>query len=122
MRIHRFEGVEEEIRREKAETLGRVGERLDRALREIETLRRELRDLASCGTVGDPRINERVPEEIQEKFARYDRLCSQASHFRYALIIQREALGLRRHEDVDRQYPMPTRMTLPRITQAGDIP
>jgi hypothetical protein len=26
---------------------------------------------------------------------------------RHFLIIQREAIGLRRHEDVDRHYPMP---------------
>ncbi len=121
MRIHRFEAIEEEIRREKAASLGRVGERLERALQEIETLHRRLLDLASDGTGADPKMGDRVADEIEEKLAQYDRLCAQASHLRHALVIQREALGLRRHEDVDRQYPIPTPVALPRITRDEDV-
>ncbi len=121
MRIHRFEAVEEEIRREKAESLGRVGERLERALQEIERLRRELLNLAFDGAGADRKAREWVADEIQEKLAQYDHLCAQASHVRHALVIQREALGLRRHEDVDRQYPIPTPVALPRITRDEDV-
>jgi hypothetical protein len=36
-----FETVETEIRKEKAEALGRAGERLERALQELEAFRQE---------------------------------------------------------------------------------
>jgi hypothetical protein len=116
MRKRGFNDVESEIRKEKAEALGRVGERLERGLQELEAFRRELLGLvlASRQTVHDG--EERFPAEIDQKLAEYARLREQAKALRHSLIIQREAVGLSRHEDVDRQYPLPGPLTPPSAT------
>jgi hypothetical protein len=111
MKWHGFEAVEAEIRREKAEALGRTGERLERILHEMETCRRDLmhpttgrRDLHGAA---------RASAERREKLAEHDRLWEQARYLRHCLIVQREAMGLWRHDDVDRQYPLPEPLTVP---------
>jgi hypothetical protein len=43
-----FEAVESEIRKEKAEALGRAGERLEQALQELEAFRQELLGLVAA--------------------------------------------------------------------------
>ena len=107
MRKFGFETIESEIRREKAEALGSAGQHLERSLREIEMVCREcfgllraarqfLRDEKTCWLT-----------EYEQKVTDYGRLREQAQALHHALIIQREALGLSRHEDVDRQYPLP---------------
>jgi hypothetical protein len=120
MKKHAFEQVESEIRREKAETLGRAGERLEQTLREIEVFRQQLLGLA--GKRLDPSFEDRdrLAREIAQKLAEHARLCEQARRLRYTLIIQREAVGLRRHEDVDRQYPMPRPLSLPIACHGGE--
>lgn len=117
MRKRGFNDVESEIRKEKAEALGRVGERLERGLQELEAFRRELLGLvlASRQTVRDG--EERFPAEIDQKLAEYARLREQAKALRHSLIIQREAVGLSRHEDVDRQYPLPGPLMPPSATR-----
>jgi len=105
MNSHGFEAVEAEIRREKAEALGRTGERLERILHEIQAFRRELVHLTSGR--GGLKGAARVWVECRVKLAEHDRLCDRAGYLRHCLIVQREAMGLRRHDDVDRQYPMP---------------
>jgi hypothetical protein len=115
-----FEEVESEIRKEKAEALGRVGERLERTLLEIEAFRREILSLAETvphGTVGD---GDRTTGEIDKRLAEHARLCEEAGQLRFSLIIQREAVGLWRHEDVDRQYPMPGRLSIPIVKPDGE--
>ncbi len=115
-----FLAVETEIQQEKAETLGRAGERLERALQELETFHRDLMDLA-CSTPASVLANsERVPAEMGEKLAQYARLCEEAKQLRHCLIIQREAVGLWRHDDVDRLYPVPPPLTLPMVTHPED--
>ena len=114
-----FEQVESEIRQEKAETLGRLGERLERALLEIEALRQEILSQAETvrhGTVGE---GERTTVELDKRLAEHAGLCSKAGQLRFSLIIQREAVGLWRHEDVDRQYPMPGRLSNPIVKPHG---
>jgi hypothetical protein len=102
-----FEAVEAEIRKEKAEALGRAGERLECALRELNTYQQELLGLLAFAQLCGPDGGEGFWMEIQERLATYARLFEQARQFRHFLIIQREAVGLRRHDDVDRQYPLP---------------
>jgi len=87
--------VEEEIAREKAAALGRAGERLSRALEDIARIAARL-----PGTVGAER--ERLLLEYDEAWVR-------AREARLALLIQREALGLRRHAVVDELFPEPPR-------------
>lgn len=85
--------VEVEILKEKAGALGRVGERLDGSLA-------RLADLAS-------RIAEADPDDRAGLVGEYRAERARARQLRYYLVVQREAMGLRRHADVDRVYPLP---------------
>ena len=116
MKKHDLEQIESEIRKEKAEALGRAGERLEEALLELEAFRREIPTLAE--KLLDPSFGERgrLAREMKKKLEEYARLCEEAKRLRHTLIIQREAVGLWRHEDVDRQYPMPKPLSLPSVT------
>ena len=115
-----FEQVESEIRKEKAETLGRAGERLEQALQKLEGIRRGI--LCLAGESLDPSLRDREPVRLAmaEKVAEHARLCEEAKRLRHTLIIQREAVGLWRHEDVDRQYPMPRPLSLPIVCHGGE--
>ncbi len=93
----RGEGVkrlEEEIVREKAAALGRAGERLEDAL-------------AATTALGRALDAERDPARRAPLLAEYAATRRRALAARTALLIQREAIGLRHHRDVDRQFPEP---------------
>ena len=93
-----IERTEREIQAEKAATLGRAGERLEAALREVAVVR------ARVVTATDPKERERLAHE-------YERARQAALVARRTLIIQREALGLRQHREVDELYPVPPRLS-----------
>ena len=86
--------INAEITQEKAAALGRAGERLEAALAPATELRRRL-DLAT------------TDEEQERLLAEYESARLRAVHARTALLIQREALGLRNHRIVDQQFPEP---------------
>jgi hypothetical protein len=88
--------TEEEILREKASALGRAGERLEQALVEA----------AALGAALDA---ERDPARRPARLAEYEAARRRADSARLMLIIQREAVGLRQHRDVERQFPEPPR-------------
>jgi hypothetical protein len=88
--------IDEEIRREKAAALGRAGERLEEALQETEDLGRRL----------DGAVDPSVRRELIDA---YEAARQRAQAARYALVIQREAIGLRNHRDVERLFPEPPR-------------
>ena len=88
--------VEEEIRREKAAALGRAGERLDDALREVRAIARGF-DAAT-----DPGARARLLRD-------YEAARAGAVRARAMLLIQREAVGLRTHTIVDQVFPEPPR-------------
>ena len=90
--------TEREIAAEKAATLGRAGERLEAALREVAVVR------ARWVTAGGTRERERLTHE-------YERARQAALVARRILVIQREALGLRQHRVVDELYPEPPRLS-----------
>jgi hypothetical protein len=106
-----IEAVEAEIQKEKAESPGRTGERLDQTLGEIRALREQLFALTE-ERLNETKADQVIPPEIQEGLARHAELCALARDIRYQLIVQREVVGFRRHGDVDRHYPMPARLTL----------
>ena len=95
-RAEAYGRIEDEIRREKAASLGRAGERLGEALRETERIAREL-DAA------------RQPADRARLHAAYEDARARAKATRYALLIQREAIGLRTHRLVDQLFPEPPR-------------
>jgi hypothetical protein len=89
-----FRKIEEEIAREKAATLGRAGERLEAALAEVAALG------AAIDREADPGRRAALVRE-------YEAARRHAASARHTLVIQREAIGLRHHRDVDRQFPEP---------------
>jgi hypothetical protein len=96
--------VEVEIRRAKAEALGRVGERLDAALAELVEQDRRLDAMLAAlgpGRHADPGVARAIDAR--------NRLRGEAVRLVQQLVIQREALGLVRHATVHEQYPVPPR-------------
>jgi hypothetical protein len=91
-----FEKLEQEIVKEKAAALGRAGERLEAALDEARGL----------GVAID---GERDPRRRRELLHEYDAVRRRAAAARLMLLVQREAIGLRWHRDVDQQFPEPPR-------------
>jgi hypothetical protein len=89
-----LERIEEEIVKEKAAVLGRAGERLEAAL-------------AASAALGRALDAETDPARRAALLADYAEARRRAIHARTLLLIQREAVGLRHHRDVDRQYPEP---------------
>lgn len=88
--------IVEEIAREKAATLGRAGERLEAALAAVADAARAFHAA-------------RDPETRQRRAAEYEHAWRAAEAARLTLVIQREAVGLRHHRDVDQQFPRPPR-------------
>ena len=88
--------INAEIAQEKAAALGRAGERLESALAHVTSLGRRLDAAAD-------------PVEQARLLGEYESARVRAIHVRLALVIQREALGLRHHRIVDQQFPEPPR-------------
>jgi hypothetical protein len=89
--------LEKDIAGEKAAALGRAGERLEQALAEVSDAAARL--LAAATEAERARLAEA-----------YTTVRARALEARMVLLIQREALGLRRHVTVDQQYPEPPRV------------
>jgi hypothetical protein len=85
--------LQQEIAGEKAAALGRAGERLEAALGEAWDLAR--------------RVATAAPGERAALTEAYARARRRAAAARLALVIQREAMGLRHHRVVDQQFPEP---------------
>ena len=88
--------IEAEIVQEKAAALGRAGERLEAALDVVASIGRRL-DVT------------RDAVERARLLAEYEDARARALHARLGLLIQREAIGLRRHRAVEATYPEPPR-------------
>jgi hypothetical protein len=86
--------IEKEIAGEKAAALGRAGERLEAMLSDVRA--------AAANLLAARDDHERG--RLTEAYASARRRALEA---RLALLIQREALGLRRHATVDQQFPEP---------------
>jgi hypothetical protein len=85
--------IQAEIAGEKAATLGRAGERLEAALLEVTAWAR--------------RVHEASDVDRAALAMAYEQARQRALEARLTLLIQREALGLRRHAVVDQQFPEP---------------
>jgi len=93
-RAETFRRIQAEIAGEKAAALGRAGELLEAAMREVTVWAERVRE-APTGT------------ERSELATAYEEARARALDARLTLLIQREALGLRRHAVVDQQFPEP---------------
>jgi len=88
--------INAEIAQEKAAALGRAGERLEEALACVASVGRRLDGAAD-------------PEERARLLGEYETVRVRAVDARLALLVQREALGLRQHRIVDQLFPEPPR-------------
>ena len=106
-----LERIEREILQEKAEALGRVGERLADLLVRLHTLGRRIDGLeaALAGGGGGLEGRARLGDEVE----RFNRLRETAVRLAHDLVIQREAVGFRRHALILETYPIPPRRVLP---------
>lgn len=85
--------IEIAIRQEKVGALRRVGETVEKLLGELKDLERQLRPLT-----GPARA---------KPLAMYQQLRADAEYQRWCLVVQREAMGLFDHSEVDLMYPVP---------------
>lgn len=97
--------VQAEIEREKAEALGRVGGRLETAIRALRLVRDEVEALESGRAT--PADSLGPGEAVRRRRAEYAALREQARQSQHFLIVQREAMGFRKHADVHRLLPVP---------------
>jgi hypothetical protein len=88
--------VEVQLRQEKASALRRVGDKLEALIGQLTKLEEELRTLS-----GAPR---------SKKLTEYEKLWADADYQRWCLVIQREAMGLFDHAEVDLMYPRPPKL------------
>jgi hypothetical protein len=86
--------VERELAQEKAAALGRAGERLQAAADRLAAVARAL------GAATDPAARARLGAE-------YEAARAGVLQARLTLVIQREAVGLRRHRVLDELFPEP---------------
>jgi transposase len=108
----RLARVERELQQARAEALGRTGERLQTLLDQVAALDRQLD--AMLAEPGPASGASRLASELDAR----NRLRDQAMQVRQQLVIQREAVGLRRQAPVEQCYPVPKRRQLP--GPAGD--
>jgi hypothetical protein len=92
--------AELDIMKEKAESLGRIGAKLDEIFRRLKTLQDHIRTMEKEGK-GIAEINDLIAEFNEKRAAAFQYL-----HY---LIIQREAMGFRRHAHVQRMYKIPAK-------------
>ena len=107
----RLARVERELQQARAEALGRTGERLQGLLDQLAELDRRLDALFAEPAGG--------PDSAGPALDARNRLRDEALRVRQQLVIQREAVGLRREAPVEQCYPVPGRRRFPGLA-AGD--
>lgn len=105
-----IERVEREILQEKAEALGRVGERLADLLVRLRDLGRRIDEFEAALAGGGGGLDEytRLGDDVE----RFNRLREMAVRLAHDLVVQREAVGFRRHALILETYPIPPRRVL----------
>jgi hypothetical protein len=102
-----LEGIERGIHKEQAAALRRAGEQLEAWVAQMGMLRNPIVEIAAVHHSSNP-CPGGVPLMLAAPVAAWRGLAAAAKCLRCQLIVQREACGLFRHEDVDREYPIPT--------------
>jgi len=87
-----FARIEEELVAERAAALRRIADRLEELIGRLHALRRASRE------------REAARASLLDHYRAVQR---QAHRYRWYLEVQREAIGLRRHEMLDELYPIP---------------
>lgn len=107
-----FEKTQEELLKERAEVLGRAGDMLSAALRELNEIEKVIDyKLESFNRLRDDAepdyLEEEAVREINAEIVRYNRAREYAKLRYYYLIVIREAVGFRRHRQVEEIYRIP---------------
>ena len=92
--------AELDIIKEKAETLGRIGAKLDESLRKLRALQDHIKIMEKEG---------KGQAEVSNLITEFNEAREEAFQYLHYLIIQREAMGFRRHANVQRMYKIPTK-------------
>jgi flagellar motility protein MotE (MotC chaperone) len=95
--------AELDIMKEKAETLGRTGAKLEQSLRRLRTLQEHIRILEKEGK-DTPEVNALITE--------FNEVRGKALQHLHYLIVQREAMGFRRQANVQKMYKIPAKKRL----------
>lgn len=95
-----IDSLEMEMRQEIAGSLGRAEDKINHCLLDLELLDRRLKALART---------DAPSEERRDLVRRFNARRDDAVRYREYLYIQREALGFRMNDMLDRIYPIPAR-------------
>lgn len=101
----------EEILRERADVLSRAGRNLSAVLDELKILEYSISGKIESFQVevcdGGTSFTRRVLREINEEIDTYNQTREQARLKYYYLVVTREALGLRKHQWIEKIYRIP---------------
>lgn len=89
--------IEVALKAEAANSLKALGHRLDRQLTELRLLGEQVQAMAPSPT-------------RDKRLAEYEEKRREAEYRKWTLIVQREAMGLFNHEDVEEIYRVPSRL------------
>ena len=92
-----------ELQEERAAALARISRRLERLLDQLQAAREQLHS-GDQDRRGDPR---RGDNDRARDLAAYRELHKEAVKYRWYLEVQREAIGLRHHQQLDEFYRIP---------------
>jgi hypothetical protein len=95
--------VELDIMREKADALGRAGGKLDELLRGLRDLEEQIKCLET---------DEKGAKEVKPLIEEFNQVCEKASKYLHYFIIHREAIGFRRHTNIENIYRIPSKKRL----------
>lgn len=91
--VQALERTEKELKEERANTLSLAGKKLERLVQQLHTLRTEI---------------EALPEDARARHVEmYRELHQQARYQMWCLVVQREAVGLNQHKELEHYYPIP---------------
>lgn len=86
--------TDKEILEEKARTLGYAGVLIDRKLKEMAGIEKDMENIVNI-------------EEYNELVDKYNKARDEALQRKHELVIYREAIGARFHKDMERYYKIP---------------
>ena len=92
--------AELDIMREKAEALGRTGGRLDGCLRRLKVLEERIGGLETEG---------KGAKGLSSLTGEFNHVRQKALKYLHHLIIHREAIGFRRHSNLEKMYRIPAK-------------
>jgi len=111
--------LREEMMKERAEVLGRAGEKLSTAIEKVKIIEQEVEERLKkfqsilekpreeYDDVGPVSQRQKMVKEINKEISKFNHAREYAKLRYYYLIVTREAMGMRRHHWVDESYKIP---------------